>query len=126
MHYCANVDGDKPAGDWTTSHDSVHGVLVNKKSNAMLVFILFPPKKTLCPSWETGRLVEGGSITFLPGVRQAPEGGRERRKMENTGSEVICGAPTTPASTGKVKVIVKLLSNNSRRLVLPQPTHCCQ
>ena len=44
------MDGDEPAGDWATSHDSVHDVLVNKKSNAMLVFILFSTKKTLCPS----------------------------------------------------------------------------
>ena len=30
-----------------TSHDSVHDVLVNKKSNAMLVFILFSTKENL-------------------------------------------------------------------------------
>ena len=52
---CPQADGDEPAGDWTTSHDSVHDVFVNKKSNAMLVFILFSTKKqqqqkTLCPS----------------------------------------------------------------------------
>ena len=28
--------GDEPTGDWATSHDSVHNVLMNKKSNAML------------------------------------------------------------------------------------------
>ena len=44
------MDGDEPAGDWVTSHDSVHDVLVNKKSDAILVFILFPLKITLCPS----------------------------------------------------------------------------
>ena len=38
---CPKADGDEPAGDWATSHDSVHDVLVNKKSIAMLVFILF-------------------------------------------------------------------------------------
>ena len=32
-----------------------------------------------------------------PGVRQVPEGSGEQRKMEETGCEVICGAPTTPA-----------------------------
>ena len=37
--------GDEPAGDWVTSHDSVHDVLVNRKSNAMLVFILFSPEE---------------------------------------------------------------------------------
>ena len=47
---CPQADGDEPAGDWLASHNSVHDVLVNKKSNAMLVFSSFPPKKTLCPS----------------------------------------------------------------------------
>ena len=32
-----------------------------------------------------------------PGVRQVPEDGGEQRKMEETGCEVVCGAPTTPA-----------------------------
>ena len=36
---CPQADGDEPAGDWATSHDSVHDVLVNKKSSAMLVFV---------------------------------------------------------------------------------------
>ena len=47
---CPQTDGDKPAGDWATSHDSVHDVLVilgNKKSNAMLVFILFSTEENL-------------------------------------------------------------------------------
>ena len=46
---CPQADVDEPAEDRATSHDSVHDVLVNKKSNAILVFILFPLKKTLCP-----------------------------------------------------------------------------
>ena len=44
---CPKADGDEPAGDWATSHDSVHDVLVNKKSNAMLVFILFSAEENL-------------------------------------------------------------------------------
>ena len=46
------ADGDEPAGDWATSHDSAHDVLVNKKSNTMLVFNLFSTVSTvfLCPS----------------------------------------------------------------------------
>ena len=39
-----------------------------------------------------------------PGVHRVPEGSWERRKMEKTGCEDICGAPTTPAVKGKVKV----------------------
>ena len=34
-----------------------------------------------------------------PGVRQVPEGSGEQGKMEETGSEIICGAPT-PAVKG--------------------------
>ena len=30
-----------------------------------------------------------------PGVRQVPEGSGEQGKMEQTGCEIICGAPTT-------------------------------
>ena len=35
-----------------------------------------------------------------PEVRQALEGSGEQRKMEETGCEVICGAPTIPAVKG--------------------------
>ena len=35
-----------------------------------------------------------------PEVRQVPEGGGEQRKMEETGCEVICGAPTASAVEG--------------------------
>ena len=41
------VFGDQPAGDWVTSRDSVHDVLVNKKSNAILVFILFSTEENV-------------------------------------------------------------------------------
>ena len=53
MYYCdvdrdsPQADGDQLAEDWATSHDSVHDVLVNKKSNAMLMFILFFTEKDL-------------------------------------------------------------------------------
>ena len=33
----------------------------------------------------------------MPGVRQVPEGSGEQRKTEETGCEIICGAPTTLA-----------------------------
>ena len=44
---CLQTDGDEPAGDWAKSLDSVHDVLVNKKSTAMLVFILFSTEENL-------------------------------------------------------------------------------
>ena len=44
-----SADGDEPAGDQATSHDNVYNVLVNKKSNAMLIFILFSTEEDLVP-----------------------------------------------------------------------------
>ena len=35
-----------------------------------------------------------------PGVRQVPEGSVEQRKMEESGCEIICGAPTTLSMKG--------------------------
>ena len=35
-----------------------------------------------------------------PGVRKVPEGSGEQGKMEETGCEIICGAPTTLAVKG--------------------------
>ena len=46
---CPQTDGDEPAGDWATSHDSVHDVFVNKKSNALLMFILLSSEENLVP-----------------------------------------------------------------------------
>ena len=39
-----------------------------------------------------------------PGARQVLEGIGEERKIEKSGCEVICGAPTTLAIEGYVKV----------------------
>ena len=39
-----------------------------------------------------------------PGVRQVPEGSGERRKIEESGREVISGVPTSPTVKGEVKV----------------------
>ena len=44
---CPQADGDEPTGDGVTSHDNVHDVLLNKKSNAMLMFILFSTEENL-------------------------------------------------------------------------------
>ena len=46
---------------------------------------------------EVGRQHQGMG---RPGVRQVPEGSEEQRKMEETGCESICGAPTTLAVKG--------------------------
>ena len=54
-------------------------------------------KKTKQTEKEVGRQHQGMD---RPGVCQVPEGGGGQRKMEETGCEVICGAPTTPAVKG--------------------------
>ena len=43
---------------------------------------------------EVGRQHQGMN---RPGVRKVPEGSGEQGKMEETGCEIICGAPTTLA-----------------------------
>ena len=46
---------------------------------------------------EVGRQHQGMDNS---GVRQVPEGSGEQSKKEETGCEVICGTPTTPAVKG--------------------------
>ena len=58
-------------------------------------------KKTRQTEKEVGRQHQGMD---RPGVCQVPEGGGGQRKLEETGCEVICDVPMTPASKGKVKV----------------------
>ena len=54
-------------------------------------------KKTRQTEEEVGRQHQGMDS---PGVRQVPEGGGEQRKTKETGSEIICGAPTTLSVKG--------------------------
>ena len=43
-----------------------------------------------------------------PGVRQVPEGSRNRGKMEKTGYRIICGAPTTLAVKGLMMMMMMM------------------
>ena len=61
-------------------------------------------KKTRQTEKEVGRQHQG--LDRL-GVHQIPEGSGEHRKMEETGCEVICGAPKTFAVKGWEKMKVK-------------------
>ena len=54
-------------------------------------------KKTKLTENEVGRQHQGMN---RPGVHKVPEDSGEQRKMEETGSGVICGAPLTPAVKG--------------------------
>ena len=55
-------------------------------------------KKTRQIEEEVGRQHQGMD---RPGVRQVPESSGEQRNLEETGCEVICGAPTTLAVKGE-------------------------
>ena len=57
-------------------------------------------KKTRQTEKEVGRQHQGMD---RPGVRKIPEGSGERGKMEKTGCEIICGAPTTLAVNGYMR-----------------------
>ena len=54
-------------------------------------------KKTRQREVEVGRQYQGMD---RPGVRQFPEGSGEQGKMEESGCNIICGAPTTLAVKG--------------------------
>ena len=54
-------------------------------------------KKTRQTEEGVGRQHQGMDS---PGVRQVPEGSGEQGKMEESGCEIICGAPTTLAVEG--------------------------
>ena len=45
-----------------------------------------------------------------PGARQVPEGSGEQGKMEETGCEIICGAPTTLAVKGLMMTMIVIFS----------------
>ena len=57
-------------------------------------------KETRQTEEEVGRQHQGMD---RPGALQVPEGSGERGKMEESGCESICGAPTTLAVEGLMK-----------------------
>ena len=47
-----------------------------------------------------------------PGVRQLPECSGEQEKMEKTGCEIICGAPTTFTVNGLMMMMMMIMMMN--------------
>ena len=60
-------------------------------------------KETRQKEEEVGRQHQGMD---RPGVRKVPEGSGEKGKMEKTGCEIICGAPTTLTVKGWMMMII--------------------
>ena len=58
------MDDEDHAGDWAASLDSVHDVLVNKKSNAMLVLILFSTDSSVVVSPKFFHLISQSPRMF--------------------------------------------------------------
>ena len=53
--------------------------------------------------------LQKGKYDSQSGVRQAPEGSGEQGKMEKTGCEIICGAPTTLAVKGLIMMMMMVM-----------------
>ena len=100
----------RPEGNWTTRRPPDH----RKETQTAVAWTCFPfiqsgqshlarhserEKKTRQIEEEVGRQHQGMD---MPGVRQVPEGSGEQRKLEETGGEIICCAPTTLAVAVKV------------------------
>ena len=60
------------------------------------------------------------------GVRQVPGGSGEQRKMEETGCEIICGAPTTLAVKGLMMMMrmMMMYRTDSLKILEAQRNHC--
>ena len=93
-----------PAGTWTTRRPPDH----RKEMQTAVVWSCLPfirsgqnhltslserGKKSRQAEEEVGRQHQGMD---RPGVRQVPEGSGEQGEMEETGCEIICGAPNDP------------------------------
>ena len=59
--------------------------------------------KTWQTEEEVGRQHQGMD---RPGVCQVPEGGGEQGELEETGREIICGAPSTLAVKGLMMMMI--------------------
>ena len=103
-----------PAGNWTTQRLPEN----HKETQTAVVWSCLPVirsgpnhsarhiergKKTRQTEEEVGRQHQGMN---RPGVCQVPEGSEEQGKMEETGYEIICGAPTTLAVKGLMMLMI--------------------
>ena len=103
-----------PRSSWKSDHEDHEDLLVMS-----LVHQVWPKpsyktsergKKTRQTEEEVGRQHQGMD---RPGVRQVPEGSGEQGKMEKTGCEIICGAPTTLAVKGLMMMMMMMMNRIS-------------
>ena len=67
-------------------------------------------KKTKPTEEEMGRQHQG---IDRPEVRQVPEGSGKQGKMEETGCETICGAPTTLTVKGLILMMIMMMTQGA-------------
>ena len=116
--YQRGIPCQDPAGKWTTQRPPDD----RKGTKTAVVWSCFPfirsgqnhlarhserGEKTRQTEEEVGRQHQGMDRL---GVRQVPKGSREHGKMEKTGCQIICGAPTTLA----VKEYTMMMTNGLR------------
>ena len=100
--------GQDPAGNRATRRPPDH----RQETQTAMVWICLPfirSAKTILQGTAKGGRRQGGQKKEVgrqqqgmatPGIRQISEGSGEQRKIEETGCEIICGAPTTLAAKG--------------------------
>ena len=108
LRYLRESPCQDPSGNWTTRRPPDD----RKETQTAVVWSCLPiirsgqdylarnserQKKTMQTEKEVGRQHQGMD---RPGVRQVREGSGEQGKMEKTGCNIICGAPTTLAVKG--------------------------
>ena len=108
-----------PAGNWTARSPPDD----RKETQTAVVWSCFPfirsgqnhlarhskrGRKTRQTEEEVGKKHERMD---RPGVRQVPRGNGEQGKMEKTGREIICGAPTTLAVKGLMMIMMMMIGD---------------
>ena len=110
-----------PAGDRTTRTPPGHRKETQTAAVCLCLLFIRPGqnhlarhsergKKTRQTEEEVGRQHRGMD---RPGVRHAPEGSGEQGKLEETGCEIICGAPTTLAVKAQMREMREILNTGS-------------
>ena len=102
-----------PAGDRTTRRPSDHCRETQNEAIGTCLPFIRPDLNHLARHNERGKKTRETEKEVRihqgmdrPGVRQVQEVSGEHRKMEESACDVMCGAPTTPAVKGWVKMKV--------------------
>ena len=106
--YQRGIPCQDPGGNWTTRR-----LPDDRKEDANCSGMVMSPVHQVWPNHLAGHSARGQKTRQIeeevgrqhqgmdrPGVRQVPESSGEQGKIEETGCEIVCGAPTTLAVKG--------------------------